>query len=120
MTRVLHRISRGLCPAADRRWVDALFAELDAIDSLRGRALWLLGAIGIMLDRNVWRLAAAVTPASMACLVAAVCFGALAIIEYEGLALEDDWYGPIAAGFAAGLIGVSVLNVRRRETGARP
>jgi hypothetical protein len=116
MTRVLHRISRGACPAADRPWLDALFAELEAIDSGRGRLLWLLGATHLVFDRYV---AVLFSPLNLLLLAAAILFGWMAVIEYEGLAVEDDWYGPIALIFVAGLIAVSVVNLRRNIWSAR-
>jgi hypothetical protein len=117
MTRVLHRLSRSACPAADRPWVDALFAELETIETGRGRLLWLLGATHLVFDRYV---AALLSPVNLLLLAAAVLFAWMAVTEYEGLAAEDDWYGPIAAIFVAGLIGVSVFNLRRSTRSLRP
>jgi hypothetical protein len=116
MTRALHRISRGLCAPPDRPWLDALFAELETIETGRGRLLWLLGAAHLVFDRY---LAALLSPSNLFLLAAAVLFAWLAITEYEGLAVEDDWYGPIAVSFVAGLIAVSVVNLRRNIRGAR-
>jgi hypothetical protein len=117
MTRVLHRLSRSVCPAIDRPWVDALFAELEAIETGRGRVLWLLGATHLVFDRYV---AALLSPVNLLLLAAAALFAWMAIMEYEGLAVEDDWYGPVAAIFVAGLIAASVLNLRRSTRGVRP
>ena len=116
MTRVLHRLSRRACPAVDRPWLDALFAELEAIETGRGRLLWLLGATHLVFDRYV---AALLSPVNLLLLAAAVFFAWMAIMEYEGLAVEDDWYGPVAAIFVAGLIAVSVVNLRRNIRGVR-
>jgi hypothetical protein len=117
VTRLLHRLSRSACPAGDRPWIDALFAELETIESGRARLLWLLGAGDLVLDRYI---AALLTPASLLLLAAAAVFGWMAVTEYEGLAPEDDWYGVIAAAFTASLIGVSALNLRRSTRSVQP
>ena len=120
MTRVLHRISRSACPAADRPWIDALFAELETIESGRARLLWLLGAADLILDRYMRQLAALVTPAAMLCLMGAAVFLTLALTQYEGLAPEDDWYFILAAIFTTSLIGVSGLSLRRNALDVQP
>jgi hypothetical protein len=120
MTRVLHRLSRYACPVADRPWLDALFAELETIDSGRARLLWLFGAAGLLCDRYGRLLAAATTPLSLALLALTGAFGGLAVTEYEGFAFEDDWYGPVAAFFATSLFAVTVLNLRRPAGRLRP
>ena len=113
MTRVLHRISRSACPAADRPWLDALFAEIDAVESGPDRLVWLLGAVGLLVNRHLRRVAGMVTPVWFACLAAALAFAWLGFIEYEGLAVEDDWYPALTATSFAALLGVSVINLRR-------
>jgi hypothetical protein len=114
MTRVLHRISRSACPAADRPWLDALFAEIDAVDPGRARIFWLLGAFGLLAHRHLQGLGSVVTPLTLVFFFAAVVFAVMGITEYEGLALEDDWYPAVSAAFVAALIGVTVINLRRR------
>jgi hypothetical protein len=76
--------------------------------------LWLLGTVGLVLNRNAVRLASAVSPVSLLLLLATAIFSAMAAVEYEGLAFEDDWYGVIAALFGAGLVAMSVRNLRHR------
>jgi hypothetical protein len=120
MNRVLHRISRSPYHAPDRRWVAALLAELATIQGRRARMLWLLGATGMLFGHYTRSLAALLTPVSLVCAAAALLFGVLAITEYEGLAVEDDWYPLIAAAAAAALICVSVFNLRRRDQVLRP
>ena len=120
MTRVLFRISRSACPPADRPWLDALFAEIDAVEPGRARLVWLLGALGFLANRRLRRLSSLVTPLSLACLVQALIFGAMGVTEYEGLAVEDDWYPGISALFAAALLGVMLINLKRRPPQAWP
>ena len=120
MTRLLYRLSRGACPAADRPWLDALFAELGAIQSSRARCVWLLGATGLLLDRYTRLLTAAASPASLLLAASALVFGWMALTEYEGLLPEDDWYGILAALFIISLISISVLNLRRYSRSLRP
>jgi hypothetical protein len=120
MTRVLQRLTRGVCPAAERPWLDALFAEMEAIESGRARLLWLLGAAGLLADGYTRLIAIVVTPASLTLLSGAFVLGCMALIELEGLLPEDDWYGPLAALCTAGLIGVAVLNLRRPSRSSWP
>jgi amino acid transporter len=120
MTRVLHRLSRNACPAAGRPWVDALFAEVEAIDSGRARLLWLLGAAGLLFDRYLRLFSAATTPLSLLLLATTAVFAWLAVTEYEGFAFEDDWYGLIAACFATSLVVVTAINLRRPTRSLRP
>ena len=114
MTRVLHRISRSACPPADRPWLDALFAEIDAVEPGGDRVVWLLGAFGLLAHRHLQRLAAVVTPVTLFCLLAAVVFAVMGVTEYEGFALEDDWYPAISTAFTTALVGVVLINLRRR------
>ena len=120
MNRVLHRIAGSPGPAPDGRWVGALFAELAVIDSQRGRLLWLLGAAGLIAGHYTRRCTSLLTPISFICVIATVVFGVMAFTEYEGLAVEDDWYPLITAAFAAALICVSLLNLRRQTQAFRP
>jgi hypothetical protein len=116
MSRLLYRVSRAVCPAPDRPWLDALLGEIEAIDSPHARLAWLLGAAHVVLDRYV---AAFLRPVNLLLLFSAVVFGWMAIIEYEGLPPEDDWYGPIAAASVAGWIAVSAFNLKRNLRGVR-
>jgi hypothetical protein len=119
MTRALYRISRLACPAADHPWLDALFAEAEAIDSGRGRLLWLAGAAGLLFDRQARVLATLLSPLSLLLLCASVLCSWLALIEFEGLAPEDDWYGPAAAVLAGLLAAVSISRIKRLNAGTR-
>jgi hypothetical protein len=120
MTHVLHRISRSACPAADRPWLDALFAEIDAVEPGRARLVWLLGTFGLLAHRRLQRLATAISPVTLFCLLAAIVFAVMGVTEYEGLAVEDDWYPGVSALFAAALVGVILLNLKRRPPQAWP
>ena len=120
MTRILYRVSRTACPTSDRPWIDALFAELDAVEPARARLVWLLGALGFIAGRRSRRLTTLLSPAWLASLLAVFAFTFLAFIEYEGFLTEDDWYAALAAGAAAILIAASVHNLRRRPPEAWP
>jgi uncharacterized membrane protein (DUF2068 family) len=76
--------------------------------------------VGFVAGRRLQRLATLLSPASLASLLAALTFGYLALIEYEGFLTEDDWYAALAAGAAAILIAASVHNLRRRPPEAWP
>lgn len=113
MTRVLYRISRTACPASDRPWLDALFAEIDAVETGGARLIWLFGVLGLLANRHAQRIATMITPAWLACFAAAIAFAVMGFIEYEGLVIEDDWYPAIAAFAATTLIALSVVNLKR-------
>ena len=116
MTRILRGVARLACPPADRRWVDALFAECDAIESRRERLIWLLGGAGLVVNSNATRLASAMSPLSLLLLLVATVFAVMAVIEYEGLAFEDDLYGVVAVLLGAGLVAVAARNIRHRAS----
>ena len=120
MTNVLYRISRGVCPASDRQWLEALFAEADAVEPGPGRVLWLLGAFGLLTQRYVRRLVAMISPAWLVSLTLAVGFFVLAFVEYEGFAIEDDWYPAFAALSAAVLLALSLLSLKRDTSESWP
>lgn len=113
MTRVLYRISRAACPAADRPWLDALFAESDAVESGRTRLVWLFGAWGLLIDRQARRLDSRLLIAAALCLALSLASGALWFTGYEGLSLDDDFYMAGAAVFVSALVGLSAAQLRR-------
>jgi hypothetical protein len=70
--------------------------------------------VGLLANRHAARLAAALSPLSLLLTVATAVFAVMALIEYEGLAFEDDWYGVMSAVCAVFLIAVAARNTRRR------
>jgi hypothetical protein len=62
LQRTTYRVARGVCPAAERAWIDAMFAELEAVDEQQ-RARWALGAFSIA--GSGIRLRAAMVPLSI-------------------------------------------------------
>jgi hypothetical protein len=105
----LHRLARAAAPVAERPWVDAFFAELAIIEGLGPRLIWLAGAFqliasgsGQSLRRGASLLAIPLT------LGAAVVFGALFAIEYEGAHIEDDLFAVFAGLSAAAFAGLLV------------
>lgn len=89
---ILHRTARTVCPRAERGWVDAMFAELDSVDSSR-RTGWTLGAFAIALSGI--RLRAATVPAVIwggivLMLGAVVLFAMGSHSEVEALLMDDD------------------------------
>ena len=120
MSRVLNHLSRSPFSPPDRRWVQALLAESAAIESPWDRLRWLMGAAILLLNHGSHSLASLITPVSLLCVAATAVFGVMAFIEYEGLAIEDDWYPLITAAFAAALIWILILNLRRQAPEIRP
>jgi hypothetical protein len=113
VTRVLYRISRSACPAADRPWLDALFAELDAVDSASARLVWVLGAVGFVAHHHLGRLDGRLILAAVLCFVVSLLSGVIWFTGREILALDDDLYMAGTAIFASGLVALSVLQLKR-------
>jgi hypothetical protein len=113
MTRVLYRISRAACPATDRPWLDALFAEAGTVESGRDRLLWLLGALGLLVDRQARRLDPRLLIAAACCLALSLTSAAFWFTGYEGLTGEDDYSIAGTAVFVAALISLTALQFTR-------
>lgn len=110
---VLHRMARVACPRGERAWIDAMFAELDAVDAPR-RAAWMLGAVGVV----AWgiRLRAGSVPASVwwGIVIASHAVVAFAIgsqSDFEGLLMDDDVFLRFAWVSGVLLVGLSVLAI---------
>lgn len=57
-TRLSRRIALAACPPRDRAWVEALFAELDAVDDSWSRLAWTMGAARLVAASTGQRVAA--------------------------------------------------------------
>jgi hypothetical protein len=107
------RIARALAPRADRRWIDAMLAELDAVEPHR-RSAWIRGALAIAWSGVRMRLAA--LPVAI---WSGIVFTACALVasigashsETEWLVMEDDVFLPFAWASGALLVAFAVLAI---------
>ena len=112
-TRFLHQAARIACPRAERTWVDAMFAELDAVDPTR-RADWSMGAFAIVLSGI--RLRCASVPiwiwlAIVLAFSAAVLFVIGSRSEVEALTMDDDVFLRFAWISGGLLVGLGILAI---------
>lgn len=121
---LVQRLATAICPPSSRRWIDAMIAETSAVDGPWRQAVWLIGvtrvlagSIGAEADallsgRQRWGMA-------LALCTAALC-GAVFIMGYEALGLDDDVFLAIGSGSGAILaaMGFHALNTifKRPET----
>jgi hypothetical protein len=108
----IYRLLRTVCPHAERRWLDALFAELSCIEGVRSRGQWLFGATGMLLDGYGRLLKSLPTVASLVLLFAVLLSGLLAVAEYEGFGLEDDWFRMLTVGLCTVLVANLIRKLR--------
>lgn len=114
---LLHRLTAMICPASERAWIDAMFAELTAIDGGGVRLRWMLGAAAIV--GSVIRLRAALfVPgvlwwAIVVALHAVVLFAIGGNSDFEGLQMDDDVFLQFAWVSGALLAGLVVLAINR-------
>ncbi len=113
---LVHRAARAVCPAPERPWVDAMFAELDAVEG-PARGAWALGALSIVWSVITLR-AGALVPAPMwwgivAALHAVVAFAIGSRTDIEALWVDDDVCLRLAWLSGALLIGLGALAINR-------
>src|SRR5262245_10537562 len=112
-TSMLHRGARTICPRTERAWVDAMFAELDAVEE-SGRTDWILGAFSIVLSGL--KLRAASVPLAI-WLGIVLAFGAVVLLAFgsrsgcEGLLMVDDVFLGFAWVSGVLLVGLAVLAI---------
>jgi hypothetical protein len=110
---IMHHTARFMCPRAEREWIDAMFAELDGMESSH-RAAWTLGAFNIAFSGI--RLRAATVPASIWCGIvlasaAVVLFAIGSRSEVEALLMDDDVFLRFAWISGVLLVGLGVLAI---------
>ncbi len=123
---LLHRLTAMACPANERAWIDAMFAELTAIDGGSVRLRWMLGAAAIV--GSVVRLRAAMfVPgvlwwAIVVALHAIVLFSIGGNSDFEGFRMDDDVFLQFAWVSGVLLVGLVVLAINRifNHTDATP
>ena len=115
-TGLLQRAATTICPAAERQWVDAMFAELAAIDRPAGRACWVLGAAAIVLAAINARIA---TTLSLRLRISiAIAFGlalgaaVISYIDVQAALLDDELLAAFSVLAAITLLGLATAAVR--------
>ena len=115
--RVLHRIARAFCPPSERPWVDAMLAELGAIEEPGQRRRWMIGVASVVAASIQTNRAAVLSPPKRWALLLALCAAALsggsALVGYEGLGIDDDGYLVLAVFSSVAFIGLGALAILR-------
>jgi hypothetical protein len=95
----------------DRRWLDALWAEMSAMPDRRERLSWLMGAADLLCAYYL-RAFAPVLICGLSGAGTAV-FAVLALSGYESPTIDDDWYATMSAAFAAAFSFMAALLWKR-------
>jgi hypothetical protein len=113
---LIHRLAAAICPATQRQWVHAMFAELSAIEGSTPRMTWALGAASIALAAIEARAMTIVPFRIRAGIVVALCAGIgssmLAYFEPESILIDDDVFVVLGVVATAALVGLAVIAVR--------
>jgi hypothetical protein len=114
--QVMRRVALAACPPRDRPWVEAMFAEISAVEGRGSRLAWVMGAIQFVASRNLGRgatfLSRRLNLAIAFALCASIVSAALFRLEFEGYGVDDNLFLLLAAGFAAiclGFLGIALI-----------
>ena len=114
--RLIHRAAAAICPAGQRHWVHAMFAELAAIDGPGHRMSWMLGAASVVLAATQARaltvLSIRMRIALVVALGAALASGILAYVDVQAALLDDDLLAALSAAAAASLFALAAVATR--------
>jgi hypothetical protein len=121
---MLHRVARTACPVDQRPWIDAMFAELDEIDTASRRS-WMLGALAIV--GSVVSMRAGLVPALVwwGIVASAHALVVLAIgsrSDFDRWGMDDDVFMRFAWVAGVLLVGLGVFAINRifNHTDATP
>ena len=124
MTRFVHRAAAAICPAGQRHWVHAMFAELAAIDGPSRRMGWMLGASGIVFAAIEARVLTMLSLRMRVALVAALCAAfvcaILSYVDVQAALLDDDLLAALSATAAVLLVALAAVAVRTIFQGPEP
>ena len=112
---LMHRLARVACPPGQRGWIDAMFAELAAIEPSERRR-WAAGAPAMLvavLSMRVRALPAAITWGMLLAAHAAIVFAFGSRSDFEGLRMDDDVFFRLAWISGALFVGLGVLAITR-------
>jgi hypothetical protein len=111
----MYRTIRMICPRAELGWLDAMYAELPAIDDAGTRASWLAGAAGLLATIVQLRAATVVSPLLWIAIVASfagvVMFAIGSQSDVESAGMDDDVFFRFAWVAAALLVGFSAFAI---------
>jgi hypothetical protein len=110
---LLHRTARTLCPRGERAWIDAMFAELHAVDAPR-RPAWAFGAFAIVLSGIRLRIGSVPALVWWTMLIVAhavVIFAIASQTDFEHLRMDDDVCMRFAWVSGGLLVGLGVLAI---------
>ena len=107
-------IVRRTCPPSDRRWLDAMLAELQAVEGRWSRFAWILGVARFAAVRRRERVASLVTNRHVVGLIVLLTAAISAFLSQgasESLGLDDDLF--LASGAASGALLLWLLTFQR-------
>ena len=118
---IFRRAASAVCPPADRRWLDAMFAELAFVDGRGQRLRWLFGAgaivTAVIRARTVAVVPAPVLWAAAIALPLALVFAAGAALGFEGLGIDDDVYLLAATVSSVLVLALAAITISRTFRG---
>lgn len=122
--RLIHRVAAAICPAAQRQWVHAMFAELAAIDGTGRRMSWVLGAASIVLAAIEARArtmpSLRMRVAVIVALSAALGSGILSYVDSDAIRVDDDLLAALSVAAAASLVALAAVAARTIFRGPEP
>lgn len=114
------RVLRRLCTQRERRWVDALLAESEAVPGGAARLSWLAGAVtfvgGSLVNRANAGIEGHALTATVLATVGLVISGVAFRIGYEGLPVDDDIYLALSGLFGVAILRLSTMIRARRSS----
>lgn len=123
--RLVRRLAVACCPAPDREWLEAIFAERGQVEGSFARGKWSVGALPTLITILCLRCATLVPVAlrvgAVLSLLLAVAAGVAANRGYEGLRIDDDGYLLLTyAATTAFLAASGIALIRIYTVGPRP
>jgi hypothetical protein len=110
---LLAHVARAIAPHAERRWIDAMFAELDAVEPER-RGQWIRGSLVTAwsaVSMRMRTLPSAIWGGMVLATSLLVLFSIGSRTETEVLLAEDDIFVPLAWCSGAVLVGLGILAI---------
>ena len=113
----VHRAAAAICPQPHRQWVDAMFAELGAIDGPRPGWNWAVGAWRVVLAAIQLRATSAVSLRLRigigVALGAALGCGLLSYLDANAVRVDDDLLAVVSGLWLTALAGLAIVAARR-------
>jgi hypothetical protein len=106
-------MAMAACPRGERPWIDAMFAELGAIDGPGRRFGWMMGAASVVFAVIHARATTALSGRLRSLMVLALCAAALSgvgsLVGWEGLGIDDDAFLALACLCSVLLLALGAL-----------